>query len=540
MNNAQSHAWRNTLAWATALLIMWTAVGVGLLGQPERAGADPAADPTTSRYVPNTTQGWFLEQGLYAADEWTVGGLVFAFGRPDYQSGSYGTRIIGSNEFANVADMRVAVSWFIDGYSNRREQWERVGLFPFPNDYLTIVIGTSNDGPTVSYAHGQAWAQSAQALQSYVNAYYPNAKIRVSGGVDLEPGFGTYSDAYNWVLGYNSVPNRPLYNFGSADGCWPSQFDYANVPVEAQPPPLGIGWVCDNGWTHDNIDTLSFQNAAGMAAGPLPEIYRQPLSSSYLSQNAWQWAKVSLWAVLFGRPRIQFAGSLSQSGACADVGGCSYSPPTDLSPQAAFAQLYAALYSDPVGRTAWTPNWWTDIRWHDNFDTKAGATEHVWTGSTVPMNQLAGKLPAAVSAVFGWNNATQQFNFWYRGFPDSFQTLTAGIQTSKAYMFQATGASDIHFPPSPSFAIPAQNSAFAIVAGANQTVWGGSNLATPSDINNVLSNPSVTAVFWWDNSGQQFRFWYRGFPDSFQTLKSMQKGASYFIQSSAVGTIFMN
>ena len=45
-----------------------------------------------------------------------------------------------------------------------------------------------------------------------------------------------------------------------------------------------------------------------------------------------------------------------------------------------------------------------------------------------------------VSAIFQWNNLVQQFNFWFRGFPQNFQTLPMGVERGKYYFFQVTAA----------------------------------------------------------------------------------------------------
>jgi hypothetical protein len=148
---------------------------------------------------------------------------------------------------------------------------------------------------------------------------------------------------------------------------------------------------------------------------------------------------------------------------------------------------------------------------------------------------------------FGWSNSAQQFKFWFRGFPDGFHSLTTGIETSKAYFFQASGEAEIHGLASPNVAIPNFGSTLNLVTGANQAVWGGGNHDTPAKIQIALNElnpatalPAITAVFWWSEYTQGFKFWFRGFPDNFQTLSSVLTGGSYYLQSSANVAMFMD
>ena len=55
------------------------------------------------------------------------------------------------------------------------------------------------------------------------------------------------------------------------------------------------------------------------------------------------------------------------------------------------------------------------------------------------MTSLATYLPGGVTAMFNWSNGAQQFKFWFRGFPDSFQTMTGGLLRGDYYFFQSTG-----------------------------------------------------------------------------------------------------
>ena len=69
-----------------------------------------------------------------------------------------------------------------------------------------------------------------------------------------------------------------------------------------------------------------------------------------------------------------------------------------------------------------------------------GANGQIFCGAQLPLTTPlpAGPLPDVVTAIFSWSNALQQFNFWFRGFPDNFQTLAA-LQPGGFYFFQTQG-----------------------------------------------------------------------------------------------------
>jgi hypothetical protein len=173
----------------------------------------------------------------------------------------------------------------------------------------------------------------------------------------------------------------------------------------------------------------------------------------------------------------------------------------------------------------------------------AGANGYVYCGAN---NLLTGNLRApgavhdSVTAIFWWNNVNQQFNFWFRGFPDSFQTLTS-LEAGNYYFFQTTttGGEIGNTGGSATLAAPG-STAFGTVAGANGWIWSGS--AHPT--NTLGADPgiiAVTAIFSWNNTSQQFNFWFRGFPDSFQTVApGIERGKYYFFQAPAGHTIPMD
>lgn len=49
--------------------------------------------------------------------------------------------------------------------------------------------------------------------------------------------------------------------------------------------------------------------------------------------------------------------------------------------------------------------------------------------------------PAAlqVTSIFRWNNPAQNWDFWYRGFPDGFHAIQNLIHGESCYLFYANG-----------------------------------------------------------------------------------------------------
>jgi len=146
-------------------------------------------------------------------------------------------------------------------------------------------------------------------------------------------------------------------------------------------------------------------------------------------------------------------------------------------------------------------------------------------------------LPVQVTAVFNWFNGpgteAQSFKFWFRGFPDTFNTLQ-DLQPGNFYFFQVTGATSINVPNPNTYTVPPPGGSFITVAGANGRVWNGNDIAKPAMGGTIPPGlpTGVTAVFRWKNSAQLFEFWFRGFPDSFNTLNAgVVRGGYYFFQA---------
>lgn len=303
--------------------------------------AAPAKPPTSTSWYVNYVSGdtdqilydWMYNRGYEAGQiDLNLAGTqnsvaILHFGQPMIQGTTYGAS--GYGRFLSAAVVKEAARQFARGYY--------FGSGSDTSSQMRIVVGTSNDGTSVTNAHGQAWAQLIKDIGVAINPYASQVSVR--GGSDLEVDWSTSgTTAVNWVNGYASTWAPPyfLYNFGDAAGCPTS--GTTNIPGS-----------CNNGWTQDTVRYISWGAAPSY---PLPQIY------STAGGNAKQWQQISLYSYLAFGGRMSILGALSQSQACAQRGGCTG---INNTPQQAWDQLWTELNND--ARTAQNLSWSTDIKW---------------------------------------------------------------------------------------------------------------------------------------------------------------------------------
>jgi hypothetical protein len=168
------------------------------------------------------------------------------------------------------------------------------------------------------------------------------------------------------------------------------------------------------------------------------------------------------------------------------------------------------------------------------FSTVVGTQSQLWTGNPVQVGALESSLPAQVVAVFEWNSDGQRFDFWFRGFPSSFQTLSGGLRTGKNYFIQATGPGQVSIPGGESFVLAAGGDV-SMPGGVNGLLWNGQVIGL-EEIPTTLP-AEVSAVFGWNNASQRFDFWFRGFPSGFQVLQDLHAWQYYFFQVTGAATL---
>ncbi len=203
---------------------------------------------------------------------------------------------------------------------------------------MILVVGVNNQGPWVNNAHGNAWAQMINNINSWITGLNYNSQLSARGGMDIEQQvpFGTAAATRSWVDGYSAAFVAPsyFYDFGSCDGC----------PTTPCP-----GCLLPQDWTVDKVWYVAY---GASAAVPLPDIYE------IHGIHAAQWYQMSLYAFTQYGTRMHFIGSMTQYRACLQR-GCD---PTLMNlPSAGYMWLYNALNADPV--TAQSLQYSTDINW---------------------------------------------------------------------------------------------------------------------------------------------------------------------------------
>ncbi len=258
--------------------------------------------------------------------------VILDFGQPWVSGGLQGTTgFAGSYVFLSTAEIYDAARYFTSGYYYGSNNGSKI---------IRLAIGTNNQNSagTVTYAHGQAWAQLINDLNAWVKGTVANGKVFMYGANDIEPSYSTSNAAYNWVNGYTSKWIAPSYllNYGAADGCKLSG-------------TISSPGSCNNNWTQEHVYYMSW---GALPAYPLPEIYTTTGSQSK------QWQQLSLYSYLAHGSRMDVVGSLSQSQACNQRGGC---VGTNNNPDNAWTQLWNALNGD--SRTAQNMSFSSDISW---------------------------------------------------------------------------------------------------------------------------------------------------------------------------------
>jgi hypothetical protein len=291
-------------------------------------------DPSASYSI-----GYNLGQQLLSMNGDQNEAVILDYGDPKYQSPNYGTSLYNDTGFTPLNDIMVSVEQVALGFF--------VGTGSDNTDHLTIIVGTNNHGPYITYAHGQQWAIMVNGLVSYAIGV-TQGMVSVYGGSDLELNYNGPVITKNWVLGYNFY-NTMLYNFGSAEGC-------PQVRNGNQSGP------CANGWYQEDVYQISSTNIQTYNGvhyfyyvRPLPEIY------TLAEESAKQWYSVSGYAYSRYGTKLDFLGSLTEYAACKQKGTC-ITTANYNNPLIGDQQLYKWLNSS--SDTAQTLQWSTDISWY--------------------------------------------------------------------------------------------------------------------------------------------------------------------------------
>jgi hypothetical protein len=354
------------VAQRVALVLLVVAPLIVLAAVPAAAAAP---NPTTSYYVRSTGPAsedlWFglgCNQGTIDANRPGTQNriVVLDFGSPRrLLDGTYGFELPGgaSGELRSRQEAQsVAVNYAL-GY------WACTG-----NDRASVIslaIGTTNNGTEVAsngYQQGRAFANFVRWITEDVADGGASSQVKVRAAIDVEMDWNTFADTREWFQGYDSLSNTPIYDFGDAAGCTQD----------------GSTTACNNGWTQERVWWVS---EGFPLARPLPEIYTNSGS------QARQWYQLARYTHIRHSVDMLIYGTLTQFGACQQVGGCTT---TDNTPSQGWTQLYDLLNADPSVRHR--PRWSADISYS--------------TSPAAPATQTVDQpLPAEKAAAFAEHRA---------------------------------------------------------------------------------------------------------------------------------------
>ena len=302
---------------------------------------------TTSHYVTSTSTTAAYNEGCALADDPTLPAtsvVILDFGPAvkDVTNGvtTYGTWIWDANRtYRTTTQIRDIARQFGRGF------W-LCSNSPF-TDKLRVAIGVSSDSIIFDTAHGTAWGNMVDSVQSWYVTNGYSTQVSAAGAADIELGFNaTYTMAKHWGDAFSAASDYFYYNFGDAAGCSTTSSDNSTTN-------------CNGSWTQLQLWTLSWGVAA---AGSIPEVYSTtakttPHTHLATNNNALAWEMISLYGSRFqgGRP-IGFAGSLTQHQADTT------DPGTDLAPNLGWQYLWNAT-SDDSRTTLNSLPWASDLKW---------------------------------------------------------------------------------------------------------------------------------------------------------------------------------
>jgi hypothetical protein len=289
----------------------------------------PPSAETRSYYMARTNMNSAAQLGCFNADK--SGRMTLFFGAPTPVNGTYGATLWGAPNLT-IHQIGERVKNVVRGFAYCRTN---------SNHRLLIGMGTSNSvinnkSDAWLRGHGDAWARNVRALAAWASANYPG-HVHISAAWDFEPSWSTYAKAKQWMHGYDGYSQRrPLYINASADGC----------PVSS-----ATNGPCNNGWNQHRVWHLAWEHAPSM---PIPQIYTTNRA------QARQWQQIDLWAATTRNRGMFFYGSMTQYGACQQVGGCAG---TNNTPHQGNDQLREELNRHP--RTAQADvETMTDMNWN--------------------------------------------------------------------------------------------------------------------------------------------------------------------------------
>ncbi|MBN2622879.1 MAG: hypothetical protein JXA83_05915 [Acidimicrobiales bacterium] len=308
--------------WLAAVLCALTITAAGSCHKP------PSAE-TRSYYMGRAGVNDAALLGCFNADK--SGRLTLFFGAPTTVGGSYGATLWGARDLT-VSQIGERIKSVVRGFAYCRQN---------SSHRLLIGVGTSNsaiDGRSDAWlrAHGAAWARGVRDVAAWADANFPG-HAQIYAAWDFEPSWSTYGKAEMWMRGYDTTSGRRLlFANASADGC---------------PTASASNGPCNNGWNQHRVWHLAWEHDPSL---PIPQIYTTS------GNQARQWQLIDLWSTTAVGDGMYFYGSMTQWGACQQVGGCAG---VDNTPHQGNDQLRNWLNSDSRTAQGDVPTM-TDMNWN--------------------------------------------------------------------------------------------------------------------------------------------------------------------------------
>jgi hypothetical protein len=291
--------------WPAALACV---LAIGAAGSCHK----PPSAETRSYYMARTGLSDAASLGCYNAGK--SGRITLFFGSPTSVAGTYGATLWGAPDLT-ASQIGARIKEVVRGYAYCRTN---------ARHRLIIGVGTSNstiDGRSDAWvrAHGDAWSRTVESLANWAHGNFPG-HAQIVGAWDVEPSWSSFAKAEQWMHGYDGNAGRRLLHVNSsADGC---------------PTSSAGNGPCNNGWNQQRVWHMAWQHDPSL---PIPQIYTTSGSQAH------QWQLIDLWATTSAGDGMYFYGTMSQHGACRQVGGCTG---LDNTPHEANDQLRWWLGSD--------------------------------------------------------------------------------------------------------------------------------------------------------------------------------------------------
>lgn len=214
-------------------LLVFGVAGTTTFLAAHAAGAQPnvtAPRSTISHYESSTNSTTLFNQGC-SASKGPAGLVILDFGEQvNLGGGNYGTFDFGNHTDSDTAIFHAVANFALGAWKCR----------PNSSHLVTVGVGTSNFGHSVTSAAGEAWGKMVNNAEGYVTSQKFTSAVAIDGASDIEVEWSSFAAAKGFVDGYNHVTKRSLFNYGDGtQGFWSEeQIWYVSSGAGAQEEAL--------------------------------------------------------------------------------------------------------------------------------------------------------------------------------------------------------------------------------------------------------------------------------------------------------------